>query len=76
MQDTIYLEKTAAKCIAASYPCALKGTCARHLVSADGRTLADNSGPTGVCALYLPASKCRTPPCVQREAHEYVGGLL
>ena len=76
MQDTIYLDKSVAKCIAASYPCALKVTCALHLVSADGRPLADNSNPQGVCQSYKPASSCRTPPVVQRPAHEYVEGLL
>lgn len=74
-QHTIYLDKALPKCIAASFPCALKGVCAKHLVSADGRRLSDYSTPDGTCGQYQAASQHRAPPSETRPVHEAPEGL-
>ncbi len=73
-QQTIYLDRAESKCIAMTYPCERKDLCALHLVSADGRNLADYIKPDGTCGMFKPASAHRSPTVADRPAHEYIKG--
>lgn len=75
-QQTIYLGPEHSKCIARTYACERKDFCALHLVSADGRHLADYIKPDGTCGMFQPASAHRSPPQESRAAHEFVKGLI
>ena len=74
-QQMIYLDKAESKCIARTYPCDRKDLCALHLVSADGRTIADYIKPDGTCGRFKPASAYRVRFHEIKPAHEYVKGL-
>jgi hypothetical protein len=74
-QQTIYLGKEHSKCIARAQFCSRKNLCALYLVSADGRNIADYIQPDSTCGMFIPASQHRSPPVVDRPAHEYIKGL-
>lgn len=84
-RDTVWLDKTVAKCVPMAKSCSQKDTCARHLVSADGRPVADFtiSDPSvwysfiGMnCARYMQASKHRAPPPSTQRPYEPPKGLI